>query len=360
VAIWTRELIEAAIACGGRYYLPYQAHATAAQFHAAYPGANELFALKRRLDPDYRFRNVLWDTYYQPAATPEPSASGSEFHFVYDDVDRRDRFYLFLQNVFRLQPEDRLHNLICETTSRFESDEEIYRYIQDQFATVKPALADLSYALPALKKQKRVIAGQTATLLDPAGRYEGYLEIGSTGRYYSVLRKQLSLQGPAYFISDIAPGYGPPDLIDRGRIRQFGAFFDLDDYAPISAETIADNSLDIVTCYIGLHHIHPDRQHAFAQSIARVLRPGGAFILRDHDAGDDGMRQFASLVHTVFNAGTGESWETNAAEPRYFEGLEHWVSLLAAVGLVDQGQRLYQDHDPSENVLMSFVKAGSA
>ena len=33
-----------------------------------------------------------------------------------------------------------MHNLICETTSRFESDEEIYRYIQDQFATVKPAV----------------------------------------------------------------------------------------------------------------------------------------------------------------------------------------------------------------------------
>lgn len=66
VAVWTRELIDAAISVGGCYYLPYQPHATREQFHAAYPRAHELFALKRRLDPQFRFRNVLWDTYYAP------------------------------------------------------------------------------------------------------------------------------------------------------------------------------------------------------------------------------------------------------------------------------------------------------
>jgi FAD/FMN-containing dehydrogenase len=66
VAIWTRELIDAAISVGGAYYLPYQAHATVAQFHAAYPRARELFALKKQYDPEFRLRNVLWDKYYTP------------------------------------------------------------------------------------------------------------------------------------------------------------------------------------------------------------------------------------------------------------------------------------------------------
>ncbi len=69
VAVWTRELIDAAIGVGGSYYLPYQPHATPEQFHAAYPRARELFALKGRLDPGFRFRNVLWDTYYAPTLT---------------------------------------------------------------------------------------------------------------------------------------------------------------------------------------------------------------------------------------------------------------------------------------------------
>ncbi len=69
VAIWTRELIDAAISVGGAYYLPYQAHATAEQFHAAYPRARELFAIKQRYDPQFRFKNVLWDKYYETNQT---------------------------------------------------------------------------------------------------------------------------------------------------------------------------------------------------------------------------------------------------------------------------------------------------
>ncbi|GAB2602986.1 FAD-binding protein [Spirosoma areae] len=65
VATWTRELIDAVLLVGGAYYLPYQAHATLEQFHRAYPNANKLFTLKKKLDPNFRFHNVFWDTYYQ-------------------------------------------------------------------------------------------------------------------------------------------------------------------------------------------------------------------------------------------------------------------------------------------------------
>jgi FAD/FMN-containing dehydrogenase/uncharacterized membrane protein YhaH (DUF805 family) len=65
VAVWTRELIEAAMAQNGSYYLPYQVHAREEQFHKAYPNATKLFELKSKLDPTFKFRNVLWDTYYK-------------------------------------------------------------------------------------------------------------------------------------------------------------------------------------------------------------------------------------------------------------------------------------------------------
>ena len=65
VGEWTRELVAAAVAEGGSFYLPYQIHATRAQFLAAYPRAGEFFAAKRQLDPDYKFRNRLWEAYYR-------------------------------------------------------------------------------------------------------------------------------------------------------------------------------------------------------------------------------------------------------------------------------------------------------
>ncbi len=65
VGVWTRELIDAALSLNGAYYLPYQVHATEEQFHKAYPHAKQLFLLKKKYDPGFKFRNVLWDTYYK-------------------------------------------------------------------------------------------------------------------------------------------------------------------------------------------------------------------------------------------------------------------------------------------------------
>jgi hypothetical protein len=76
VAVWTRELIDAALSLGSAYYLPYQAHATAEQFHRAYPRARDLFELTRRIDPAFRLRNVIWDTYtLRRSSRPRPRPS---------------------------------------------------------------------------------------------------------------------------------------------------------------------------------------------------------------------------------------------------------------------------------------------
>lgn len=61
---WSREMNDTAIELGGAYYLPYQVLETPAQFVAAYPRAQEFFALKKAVDPQYRFRNQLWAKVY--------------------------------------------------------------------------------------------------------------------------------------------------------------------------------------------------------------------------------------------------------------------------------------------------------
>jgi FAD/FMN-containing dehydrogenase len=59
----TRELIDAAIALGGTYYLPYRLHATPEQLARAYPQVHDFFAAKRRWDPDGLLRNCFFDKY---------------------------------------------------------------------------------------------------------------------------------------------------------------------------------------------------------------------------------------------------------------------------------------------------------
>jgi FAD/FMN-containing dehydrogenase len=63
VGRWTRELIDLALEHGGRYYLPYQLHASASQFIQAYPEAEKLRRLKGAVDPLGKFSNELWRRY---------------------------------------------------------------------------------------------------------------------------------------------------------------------------------------------------------------------------------------------------------------------------------------------------------
>ncbi|MEO6362071.1 MAG: FAD-binding oxidoreductase [Caldimonas sp.] len=63
VGVWTRELIDAALQYQGRYYLPYQLHATREQFERAYPEVSQLRQLKARVDPQGRFSNALWQKF---------------------------------------------------------------------------------------------------------------------------------------------------------------------------------------------------------------------------------------------------------------------------------------------------------
>lgn len=65
VRSWTQELVDVALRNGGRYYLPYRLDATREQFNRAYPEISAFVDLKARVDPNNRFRNLLWNKYLQ-------------------------------------------------------------------------------------------------------------------------------------------------------------------------------------------------------------------------------------------------------------------------------------------------------
>jgi len=279
-----------------------------------------------------------------------------EFKAIFSDTKLSDNFYRFLQVVFHLYPEDKFHNLLKERTMQLNSDEEIYKKVQAELPGIKPFLSELTYALPALKKQKKEMAGQALELMGDRRAVNGYMEIGSTGRYISELRKHLKLSGPILLLNDKAPGNSPADIMERGQLFRLGTFINIQDYAPISEETIASSSLDLITCYIGLHHCPDEKLGSFIKSLHRVLRPGGMFIIRDHDVRTPVMATFVSLVHTVFNLGSNETWEFEKNDFKNFKSADEWSRIICEPGFKDSGKRLLQDKDPSDNTLMLFTK----
>lgn len=358
VGVWTRELIDAALSCRGTYYLPYQLHATADQFHRAYPGARALFALKNEYDPHFRFRGALWDKYYAPTLNVESATAmpSSLFHSVYDSAAEADKFYAFLQNIFHLYPEDRLHTLIRQAAQQSDDEETVYRAIQAGLPAITPLLSLLRYALPALALQKREIGQQTARLLGERPLVD-YVEIGSTGRYVQAMRRHLRLTGAVVLVHDRAPTNSPVDIVERGRLGKPGSFVDLNGYAPIA---LPPRSADLVSCFAGLHHMAQDKLAPFLASVASIVRPGGYFVVRDHDVCDRQMHDFVSLAHCVFNAGLGEPWAVNAAELRFFDTILAWIERIEAAGFIHTGERIVQHGDPSQNVLMAFRRNSDA
>lgn len=280
----------------------------------------------------------------------------SEFKAVFSNTRWSDDFYRFLQVVFHLYPEAKFHDLLVATTKEKSSDEQIYKTVQAGLPKIKPFLSEFTFALPALKKQKKEMSKQVLSLLGDKTKINGYLEIGSTGRYISDLRKHISLSGSIYLTNDIAPNNSPGEIFERGQIRKIGKFIPLNDYQPIREQDIATESLDLVTCHIGLHHCPAEKLSGYIKSIHRVLRQGGLFIMRDHDVKTPEMATFVSVVHTVFNLGLNVTWETDSGEFKSFKSIDEWSKIVSGFGFKDSGKRILQDNDPSDNTLISFTK----
>ena len=351
VAVWTRELIDLSLDCGGTFSLSYQVHATPDQFHRGYPKARQFFAVKRWLDPLFRLRNAIWDSYYahfldDGRARMNPSP-GSQFHAIFSDARSRDGFYRYLQNVDNRWPEDRVQEIISSGCVQNADDEGIYRHIAKSLPRIDTSFKTLRHARRSLGTQKLTMVRQTLELLAGKSPIRGYVEIGSRGEYIALLRRRTHVEAPIILIDEVQA---------RGRLGKIERFLPLSDYAPIVPYDIPDSSVDVVTCHAGLHHAPPERRDGFVRSLWRILRPGGLLILREHDVTTPAMKAFVSLAHTVFNASSGVSWEENREERRHFASVEETSLYLGARGFRDAGKRLFQANDPSVNVLMKFVR----
>lgn len=294
-----------------------------------------------------------WPPIPEAGVTADPT---SNFHKIYDDPELRERFYPFVVNVFHLYPEEEFHKLIEHVTRAFPSDQQIYSDLLRVLPSISPVGGTARFGLPALKKQKREMALQAGSLLGSDTVVDGYLEMGTTGRYYHGLAERIDLTGPIYVLNDVAPSKSPADVADRGQLASVGDYIDLADYAPLSAD-VPDASLDLVSNLIGFHHCPDDKLEAFVEGLRRPLREGGRLLLREHDVTDDTMNALVSLAHDVFNAGLLIPWGENHAQVRGFRSAVDWTVYLERRGfkLIPSGRR--QFGDPTDNTMLVFKKS---
>ncbi len=278
------------------------------------------------------------------------------FRYIYSDPLLKEEFLNFLTNVFHLYPEHELHETLARLAMKIDSDRQVYEALQAEMVDLSPFLGALRYAIPALKKQKQIMASQTLMLIDPDATYDGHLEIGSPGRYIGILEDKLDITGDVFLLHTRKAGYGPEDIVERGQLTKIGQHIDMGNYSTQFANIIPHNSLDMVTVFIGFHHCPLETRQSFISSVRDVLRPGGTLILRDHDCDDEDAWRMAALAHDTFNAGTDETWQFNADELRNFYSMRFIVNYIKDIGFKHNKQLLFQRGDPTRNGLTAFVK----
>lgn len=284
-----------------------------------------------------------------------PVNPDSTFHAIYRDDALREQFFPFLVNVFSLYPQDKLHALVHKASVEHGTDEAIYLAILEGLPSITPVGATLTYAVPALNKQKREMAEQAGRLLGDKVRIDGYVEMGTTGRYLNTLEKRIEVVGDVFVLNDIAPTRSPVDVVERGQLAKQGAFVHLADYAPIAAD-IGDQSVDLVSNLIGLHHAPVEALDDFIGSLRRILRPNGKLLLREHDVNTPTMNTIVALAHDVFNAGVKFSWPDNAAQLRAFRSIDEWTTMLTERGFKRAPGAELQAGDPTANTMILFQR----
>ena len=289
-----------------------------------------------------------------PAPVTDDRRLRDNFRYIYENERYRNEFKQFLTNVFHLFPEDELDALIAGSVTGDASDFDVYTRLQPRLDDIKPPLGDLTYALPALSKQKTVLAHQSAELVSTDVRYDGYLEVGTNGRYLDSLEERFDIVGDRFFVSDRAPDYSLVDILDRGQIFMGGTHIGLDQYRTAFADSIAPASIDLATVFIGFHHCPVPLRDSFIAGIGECLRPGARLVVRDHDVRDEKTWKMVALAHDVFNMGTLQSWDYNARELRNFYPLRTLDAMLARHGFEPGDRHLFQRGDPTSNALVVY------
>ncbi len=235
----------------------------------------------------------------------------------------------------------------------------------------------------ALSVLKTGMGKQAAELMKGSFKpqeFDDYMEIYDR-RYKDAIQKhaKVPLKGTSTAVSNVAT-VGFSDRLQAGALlsrypyKQHVALNDADCQDPLLqpekthkpiGDDVPDSSVDLIACVGGLHHLPADRVDAFAESMARKLRPGAVILMRDHDVRNhegritrNELSALVSVVHTFVNAADGVSWEAESKEIRDYRSAEEWTKFMRGHGFtrIAPSKALVLKDDPTENAMMAFVK----
>lgn len=254
---------------------------------------------------------------------------------------RRDFKDGFLTQIFKVMDNEQLFRMMVKAARDPENrdDIEIYRALQRQLGESNgPVAAGMKMwkQLNQLSSQKKELTREVCSIvahLGKSGQMHDYLSIGDAGRLVLPLRRALGMKGKCWIAHDEFSD-DVPAVVERGSLDCVGIQVNWHLIQAGPFLEVPDASADLVTIMQGLHHIPQQHLPQFLTEVVRVLRPGGLFIFREHDASPS-LMPLLDLAHSVFNAVMGVTDKEEEQELRAFRPLSEWRKILETTGLED-------------------------
>ncbi len=352
---WIRAAQHLSVELGGAYYLPYQHISSPDDFKRAYPHSEEACLAKEQLDSTHLFTSGFYQKHLNA-----PAKKINYFKTLCANEQNKTKFAGFLKNVLRRVDSDKFFALLEDILLYKDSHEDIYQELAHRLPEIAfDGLTDFTCILDSLAAIKKDLSAQAYTVLPQNIKtINGLVEIGYPGRFVQGFKQRYKVVG------DIVAVYEQQSLTDyiqTGFPHPYNRFERLD-YKKPNLKTLPDNSADVMTCYVGLHHFTDNELECFLADIRRVLRPSGYFLLVDHDINNEETLCMAHMAHTVFNCVTGVGVEEEMTEVRQFNSIKHWREKMAAHDLnyLIEGPEvpMIREGDPSRNRMVGFKNGG--
>lgn len=260
-----------------------------------------------------------------------------------------NKIFDFIDNVLKIGDPKK----ICDVISSHKEYDDKKHYKILQKSLKQNFISFVGNSLLSLEHQRNVIVNQTMKILKCAEvkKINGYLSIGDPGRYIESLKEKLDIDGEIYIAHDKTK---LSDVVETGTFFTLGKNIHFD-YNKVNKLSIPDESVGLITCYIGLHHFPEPKTVYFIKMLFKILKPGGILILREHDGTNENLPIIYS-AHDIYNAITGVTPKGNDEEIRNFKPITYWKKLLTDNGFEIIPKFKLQDGDPTNNYLFGVIK----
>lgn len=138
--------------------------------------------------------------------------------------------------------------------------------------------------------------------------------------------------------------------------------FEFQKIEPNEKYPIEDNSVDLIISMAVLHHVE-DIDFLLSE-VRRMLKPGGYFIIREHDCDSQDLSDTLDIIHGLYACVLNEPQEETPEEfianyYAHYRTRVEWAKHIAAHGFMRQYEIGYRKYDLQKLYFMAFRKTNN-